>query len=256
MKIHTAYNKNSYPIDSIASSAQRKDPDEQFKKNYSLIKSAVSQNNIGTVEHLLQPDKISQLDSYRESYLHQAVRNKDYKVAQLLILYSIDLNHVSASRWTGVSGTPLHLAVAYKSTRILDLLIASGANVDLPNEWGEAPLHIAAHYGISYEILQKLVQAGANMNAISPCSSGTTPGTPFHVAIGRNHIDTAWFLVDLGANYGLLNPNGQNAMQIAQGKKNLGAIRFLESLGFTKDRTPCEIPKPKDSFWTSFFSKA
>ena len=60
-------------------------------------------------------------------------------------------------------GAPLHMAARLNDTRMLDLLVAAGADVSLSVFPFGTPLHIAAAKGLT-EIAHVLVAAGADPN--------------------------------------------------------------------------------------------
>lgn len=231
--LEVAANYNNYDVVNTLLEAGAR-WDKPLTSGETLLGKATVAGKTETVGRLLEygANANETTGGYRETLLHTAVKNNDFEMTKLLISYYASADVVSSWSYFGVSGTPLHYALKNKNLPITSFLVSVGANLNLPNEWGEHPLHVAAHYGASYNSLHELVQAGAYIDAISPCSNGTTPGTPFHVAIGRGNVKAAKFLVELGCDYTLLNPSGKNAMQIAQEKGNYGAMRYLESLGF------------------------
>ena len=80
--------------------------------------------------------------------------------------------------------TPLHCAVWKGHQKVVELLLAAGADVNAHNEndhWGTAPLHAAAHANQA-GIAQLLIDHGADVNAKD--REGRTPmfHTTFHKA--------------------------------------------------------------------------
>lgn len=63
-----------------------------------------------------------------------------------------------------VGNTPLHLAVNYRNAHIVALLLLAGANHNLPNTEGKTPLHLAAILG-DETLFQMLIESGANVYA-------------------------------------------------------------------------------------------
>ena len=76
--------------------------------------------------------------------------------------------------WHCFGYTPLHRATKLFGcdNEMVNHLIANGANVNAIESTGAAPLHIAAHFGIT-EIAKILIANGANVNAVM--INGTTP---------------------------------------------------------------------------------
>ena len=82
-----------------------------------------------------------------------------------------DLTDVNSTGMTG--DTLLHAAVITASTEDVDLLIGSGARVDVRGDLGNTPLHHAASRGL-LEIANKLIASGANRHLRN--EFGKTPG--------------------------------------------------------------------------------
>lgn len=77
--------------------------------------------------------------------------------------------------WDKDRSTPLHWAAWKGHADIVDLLVASGADIQAHNEnghWGTTPLHAAAH-GNQKAAAEALIQHGAGVNA--PKTGGGTP---------------------------------------------------------------------------------
>lgn len=77
--------------------------------------------------------------------------------------------------------TALHLAVEYGRREDVDALLAAGANPNIFDKRGLMPLHLAASKRCNAAILTALLDAGADVNAVSPGSK-----TPLELAV----IDT------------------------------------------------------------------
>ncbi|KAL8723877.1 MAG: hypothetical protein Q9166_008231 [cf. Caloplaca sp. 2 TL-2023] len=93
----------------------------------------------------------------------------------------------------GVNGyTALQAAVLYRHLSVTRLLLNCGANVNAPSSTGRGPaLNIAAALGYE-EIVQVLLQHGADMNAVD---YGTVSGTALISAVWKGHVAVAKLLV-------------------------------------------------------------
>ncbi len=83
----------------------------------------------------------------------------------------------------------------YGENEISKLLIASSAEVDVPNRDGDTPLHLAARKGLK-EIVELLIVKGVDINA----NDGSyTQLTPLKLAVQEGHKEVAELLRKHGA---------------------------------------------------------
>jgi len=144
--------------------------------------------------------------------------------------------------------TALHMAAAAKQTRIVEELIARGADVRAKNRRGAEPLHYAVDGGPGSpvwnpseqaKIIARLIRAGAGPNAVD--KSGVTP---LHRAVRNRCAAAVKALIEGGADPLAPNGNGSTPMLLATlntGKSGSGSaeakeqqqqiLRFLEELG-------------------------
>lgn len=166
--------------------------------------------------------------SFSQSSLDSAFRNlrklmKHEKVKDVRRFLKKDLSLINKSDINGI--TPLHIATYYQDSNLVKFLIQKGAAPDLRTRDGFTPLHIAVykgdfrivdlllstkevdvnrattednysplHIGVRFSspqnILERLVQAAANVN------NRTKRGrTPLHIAVIRGDIEAIKFLL-------------------------------------------------------------
>lgn len=125
--------------------------------------------------------------------------------------------------------TPLYVAAMLGQTRVVDVLIAAGANVNLATrEAGRGtPLHAAAQWGWN-DICQSLISAGALVR-----STDGVRATPLHSAAGMGFAGICLLLLDAGADVSAKNKfKGATPLQVAvvNGAQGMGAsaIRAME----------------------------
>lgn len=100
---------------------------------------------------------------------------------------------------------PLHLACFFGYLQVANVLIESGADMELRVEKTlakETPLHIAAGNGYS-EIVMALLAKGANPNSIA----SNHLKTPLHVAVSEGHLEVVKCLLLRGARSDVPRPS-------------------------------------------------
>ena len=148
-----------------------------------LIK-AVKENDFQQVYNLLESGAdVHEKDETYSTALHYAV---DYKcnnlnIIKLLIQQGADVHAINKI------GTPLDIAVRYpKGIHAVQVLLAADANPNFIAKPGQyerqTPLHYAAVYGTS-EIIKLLVKKGANPNVLDGAGNA-----PLHWAVSRYEV--------------------------------------------------------------------
>lgn len=107
---------------------------------------------------LVKGANVNSVTVKNDTALHIAVKKNLIEVASILIRYG---SHINIPNIFGES--PLHLA---KSRNMSKLLLGSGSNVSAKNNLGETPLHIAAREG-NEELISVLIQHGAERFSIA-----------------------------------------------------------------------------------------
>jgi ankyrin repeat protein len=147
-----------------------------------------------------------------------------------------------ASQWalprTFTGATPLFVAAAYRESAIVGALLAAGASVDAPIASGLTPLLVAVDTNFEKEVrptdlarwnivdsdfpevptaeddvvatLQRLIDAGANVNALSESGS-----TALHPAASLGWTRVIELLADRGADLAVVNKNGKTPLDLA-----------------------------------------
>ena len=98
--------------------------------------------------------------------IHTAAKNGDLAGVQAELDKGVDVNA------SGNGQSPLHLAAIMGHVEVTELLIASGADLEGTDKYGNTPLHYAAHHG-SKEIVILLITNSADVNAKD--KGGETP---------------------------------------------------------------------------------
>ena len=109
------------------------------------------------------------------------------------------------------SKTPLILALEHDKKDAVSALLEGGAKPDaVDGNSGWAPLHWAASQGCSGDSVAELVDAGADINVLTPDNS-----TALHLAAGQGHKEICKLLVELEVDHDKVNALGVSAMGAA-----------------------------------------
>jgi hypothetical protein len=105
--------------------------------------------------------------------------------------------------------------------QLVDLLVASGADVNARNQRKVTPLHMAARYELA-RTAAALLRHGADANA-----RDVNQETPLYRAANLGHLDMANVLLEHGADPNLPDRLGQTPLHRASLKGNLAMIEVL-----------------------------
>lgn len=108
---------------------------------------------------------------------------------------------------------PLHYAAEDRLHRIMNPLIENGANINSKDMLGKTPLHAAIMWkpkGALEEILRTLLKNTADIN-----SSDDGFNTPLHAAAENGYLDIARLLLEFGAHFNLKNTSGETPLYLA-----------------------------------------
>jgi len=126
---------------------------------------AIAQGDTARVEHMLNenPNLISARTEIGQSPLHVAVSWRKFRILELLVARGADPN---VQDHTGM--TPLHTAAALCQREETQWLLRHGADTATGDHFGDTPAHVAAIFGCG-NVLEALIAAGANLNAKNNC---------------------------------------------------------------------------------------
>lgn len=158
-----------------------------------------------------------------------------------IVKYLIDLGANINYRESVHLFSPIHVALITKRKDVFDLLVKSGADVNLASKAGLTCLHLAAKIG-NVEIVRELMKSGADVNCRERCQSIT----PMHIALSRgkalkivlednslltkflrsprqntsaNYKAVFFCLIKNGADVKSVSKDGRNAFHFALGEK-------------------------------------
>jgi ankyrin repeat protein len=107
----------------------------------------------------LPPDSVNAKNPSQFTPLHFAAELGSLEVAKFLIKNGADVNAKGEN-----GSTPLHQAVLKHNTNIVSLLISNKANINAQTTAKITPLMLACGIAYDYEIAKILIESGADVN--------------------------------------------------------------------------------------------
>jgi len=232
----------------------------------SFLWDAVTNNDLGKAKTLITFGAgVNQKNSYGNPILHHAVSVGNAEMVELLISKGADVN---------LKGQFDRLALHYANKKgIAKILLAHGAIVDAPTNYGETPLHWAAQgvngFGKQVDLIEfaeTLIANGADVN--KKTGEGRSYRTPLTYAAEANNlpvarvllahgadvegggssplsyagsngdfVEIAQFLVENGAKVNQPSPSGWYPLMTAAGRGNIKVVNYLLAQGANPNAT-------------------
>eukprot|EP00455_Lapot_gusevi_P051652 TRINITY_DN7758_c0_g1_i2.p1 TRINITY_DN7758_c0_g1~~TRINITY_DN7758_c0_g1_i2.p1 ORF type:complete len:385 (+),score=36.28 TRINITY_DN7758_c0_g1_i2:76-1230(+) len=158
-----------------------------------------------------QGASVNVVDKYGQTVVHFAA-SRGFSALR----YWVESRQIDLDARDQDGRTALHYVPTPQSAQ---WLIDGGANVEISNQTGLRPLHIAVG-APRLEIVRLLLRAGANVNA-----GDNTGATPLHLAAKKGHFEIAALLLEEGAAVSQADNSGWTALHYA----SLGAWPQYES---------------------------
>jgi len=162
-----------------------------------ILWDAISRNDMGKAKILITIGAdVNQKNSIGNPILHHAVSSGNPELVEVLISKGADVN---------AKGQFDRVALHYANKKgMAKILLAHGATVDAPTNYGETPLHWAAE-GVNgldkqvdlIEFVDVLISHGADVNRKT--GEGRSYATPLNYAVASNNIPVAKLLIAHGA---------------------------------------------------------
>ena len=152
------------------------------------IHDAARKGDVAAITAALDAGVAVDADEGQGTPLYLAVGRGQFTAAKLLLEHGANANALS-----NYSGPALHVAASKSRSDLMALLLAHGANPESTLK-GETALHISAKFGC-LACVKALVEAGANVNAVT---FGDYGRTPIHLAKLYNYDEMANYLMAHG----------------------------------------------------------
>jgi ankyrin repeat protein len=116
--------------------------------------------------------------------------------------------------------TALHNVMSEEQFEIIRYLVSNDVKVNIQNEVGIAPLHLACYK----ENAKLLFDAGADINL-----KDKNGNTPLHIlaADGEERIEVIEYLISIGANKEIKNNSMETPLDISNSRKDFDMVRVL-----------------------------
>ena len=205
-----------------------------------LIIGAITDNTSLIEEALKQNANINLTEKFIGTPLTLAVYWRSYKACKTLLKHGADVN---IQDYNG--NTPLMHAIGNEDLKMCKLLIEHGADVNIKNNWKDTPLHNATGRG-NFKIYNFLLKHGANVNA-----KDKEGKTPLHWASFFGHLKECKLLIQHGAKVNEKNNNGETPLFAATREGNFETCKLLIKHGANVNVTnkfgenPLNIAKEK-----------
>ncbi len=163
----------------------------RFSDGQTPLQAAAIRNHPAVITYLLNNGaSINTKDVSGATALHYAVRNSNTQIVQELLIAGADTNSPDSS-----SKTPLLRIISTENrVALYNLLLTYGANPNAKDIYGDTALHVATMLNAEVEVLQMLINAGADVNERNKKGS-----SPIAVAIETKNSQHTAFYARTGA---------------------------------------------------------
>jgi uncharacterized protein len=189
---------------------------------------AIESANLARVKELVEggasPDTLIEYDERKITPLMKASWDGRRDIAKYLISKGASVN----AKGQPDGETALGQAIVRGFDDVIELLLASGADVRAQDARGNSPFALAM-FDNQYEVAEMLLKAGADLDA-----PGTAGMTPLLTAASMGNEEALQFLLGHGAKVnkiGQLEYGGQTALTSAAGRSQVACVKALLAAG-------------------------
>lgn len=183
------------------------------------LRIAVKKNLLREAEELVKqhPEMVPAHDDLRRTPLHWAAASAGRPMIELLIRHGADVNAADFAE-----NRPLHAAAMFPDkAEIVQTLLAAKANPNAVNRQRTTPLHNAALAGV-LPTVKALMEAGASLEAVDNVGE-----TALHRAATGGHVEVMKLLLDRGMDPNFRDRQRQTALHQAAERGRAEAVKLL-----------------------------
>ncbi len=178
------------------------------------VLKSIDANDVSSLERLLtyKPELINTKDisnnGFDSTLLHRASEQGKLDIASKLIELGANVNQLDSSNHTAI-----HTSVLKGNINIISLLLESGANIDFSDFKNFTPLMLATCFNDDKhnKVIDFLIANGANVNAVSEVDGWT----PLGIAASNGNEHAVNALSEAGADLTHKNHDGETAADLA-----------------------------------------
>lgn len=202
--------------------SKRIEVDTKDEKGKAAITHASENGHTNLVKLLVDfGTNVNIKDNYGVTPLAYAVGNKHFDTFDYLLESGAEIDSRQDNGWT----TLFEICCNSRDEEIVERLLDAGANPNADDGTGSTPLIQAACTGEA-QIVKLLIDAGADVNA-KPSGLPTT----LVEAITSQHIDVLKLLLEAGADVNAQDDEGKTPLMIAEAEGSLEIMKLLLTAG-------------------------
>ncbi|XP_041124170.1 ankyrin repeat domain-containing protein 27 isoform X2 [Polyodon spathula] len=174
----------------------------------------------------------------KSKFCHPLCQCPECEPAQKLASVRVSGLGVNISNQDGF--TPLHVAALHGHAPLVSFLIGNGANINAQNSQSATPLHLACQNS-HLQVVTSLLECNAKLNKKDHFGN-----TPLIHACLRGHLETAMVLLESGASLNVANSQGSTALHEAVKGSHRPLVELLLQRGASlqvmnkRQRTPLD----------------
>jgi hypothetical protein len=184
--------------------------------------------DLESIKHLIEEENVAvdEPGLYDTTALMCASTNGQLEVVQYLVEAGAESSHVN---WHG--STPLHWACRGGHEDVVHFFLALNVDVDIPDQFGWRPLHIACSLEDGRGMNCAALLLGRNSSLAAPTRLGDTPLHVCATVEGTGSVRTSMLLVQHGAEVNASNLAGKTPLHIAAERGFVEMVEYLLSVG-------------------------